>query len=99
MSCNEHVIHFLPSKIKYVFNNLENVKEVKSKSLKAKHLTWYSLLNPAFSFRDIFVICAFIFLTGMFLLVGGPRFVFSGRAYVVSLMSLVFDLQPKINKN
>lgn len=61
-----------------------------------KILTWYSLLNPAFSFRDMFVICALIFLTGIFLLVGGPLFVFSGKAYVDSMTSFasnVFDLQ------
>lgn len=35
----------------------------------------------------MFVICAFIFLTEMFLLVGGPLFVFSGKAYVDSSTS------------
>lgn len=46
-------------------------------------LTLYSFLNPALSFADMFETCAFMFLTEMFLLVGWPRFVFSGIAYVV----------------
>lgn len=65
-------------------------KKRKRKRLKQtgkNNLTWYSLLNPVLSFRDIFLICAFIFLTGMFLLVGGPFFVFSGKAYVDSTTS------------
>lgn len=49
--------------------------------------TWYSVLNPAFSFADMFEICAMMFLTEIFLLVGGPLFVFSGNAYVDSLLS------------
>lgn len=72
------------------------LRNQKKKHLQT-YLTWYSLLKPAFSFRDMFVICAFIFLTGMFLLVGGPRLVFSGKAYVVSLLpfaSNTCDLQP-----
>lgn len=61
------------------------------------YLTWYSLLNPLFSFKDMFVICAFIFLIEMFLLVGGPRLVFSGKAYVIPPLSFAFnicDMQP-----
>lgn len=64
------------------------------------YLTWYSFLKPLFSFKDMFAICASIFLTGMFLLVGGPRFVFSGKAYVVSPMSFgrkVCVLKPVMN--
>lgn len=57
------------------------------KKINKIYLTWYSLLNPVFSFKDMFVICAFIFLTEMFLLVGGPLFVFSGKAYVDSSTS------------
>lgn len=67
---------------------------------KSKFFTWYSILNPLFSFRDMFAICAFMFLTGMFLLVGGPRFVFSGKAYVDSTTSFactVCDLQSSID--
>lgn len=63
------------------------------------HLTRYSFLNPAFSLADMFVICALIFLMDMFLLVGGPLFVLSGRAYVDSMVliaSLFFDLQSNI---
>lgn len=56
-----------------VGNNNNNKKTIR---------TWYSLLNPVFSLADIFEICAMMFLTGIFLLVGGPLFVFSGRAYV-----------------
>lgn len=67
------------------------ISNSKNKSF-SKNLTWYSLLNPAFSLRDMFAICAFIFLTGMFLFVGGPRFVFSGRAYVDSATLLANDV-------
>lgn len=62
-------------------------------------LTWYSVLNPTFSFADMFVICAFMFLIEMFLFVGSPLLVFSGRAYVVSPMLFacrISDLQPII---
>lgn len=49
--------------------------------------TWYSLLNPVFSFADIFEICAMMFLTEIFLFVGGPLLVFSGKAYVELALS------------
>lgn len=55
-------------------------------------LTLYSFLNPALSFADMFEICAFMFLTEIFLLVGGPRFVFSGNAYVVHEVLLVCSI-------
>lgn len=64
-----------------------------------KYLTLYSFLNAAFSLKDMFAICAVIFLTGMFLFVGGPLFVFSGRAYVdytTSFANDVCDLQSSI---
>lgn len=71
---------------------VEECSAIRENSFKKKNLTWYSLLNPAFSLREMFVICAFIFLTGMFLFVGGPRFVFSGRAYVDSATLLANDV-------
>lgn len=49
----------------------------------------------------MFVICAFIFLTEIFLFVGGPLLVFSGRAYVDSTTSFghkACDLQSIIYK-
>lgn len=62
----------------------------KKSNAEKENRTWYSLLNPAFTFADMFEICAMMFLTEIFLLVGGPLFVFSGNAYVES--SLTFAL-------
>lgn len=89
ISYNEHVIfiYFYHLKIYAYVNQIGRMV-----SNHRKDLTWYSLLNTAFSLRDMFAICAFIFLTGIFLFVGGPRFVFSGRAYVDSAPLLANDV-------
>lgn len=101
MSFNQNVIFLQPKRNCICRTVYKNVRKIQTYQIKENSLTWYSLLNPAFSFRDMFVICAFIFLTGMFLLVGGPLFVFSGKAYVDSVTSLpgkVCDLQSNVNK-
>ena len=41
--------------------------------------TLYSYLNPAFSLADMLEIWALMFLTGIFLFVGGPRMFLSGK--------------------
>lgn len=55
---------------------------ISSFSFNKDNRTWYSFLKPAFLLADMFEICAIIFRTEMFLLVGGPLLVFSGKAYV-----------------
>ena len=43
------------------------------------NLTLYSYLNPAFSLADMLTIWALMFLTGIFLFVGGPLMFLSGK--------------------
>lgn len=64
---------------------------INDKNVGKVNRTWYSLLNPAFSFVDMFEICAMMFLTGIFLLVGGPLLVFSGKAYIELPLSFAFS--------
>lgn len=53
--------------------------------------TWYSLLNPEFSQSDMFAICALMFLTEMYLFIGGPFFVFSCKIRQDSFASVVWS--------
>ena len=48
------------------------------------NLTLYSHLKPAFSLSDMFAIWAVMFLTGIFLFVGGPFLLLSGKVGVES---------------
>ena len=60
--------------------------------VKRNYLTLYSLLKPAFSLADMFAIWALMFLTGMFLFVGEPLLLLSGKVGVESSASSASSL-------
>lgn len=87
----ENVFRWVYNCLKYLYFFTWNwtIKNIHCRQIKKNDVlkvtrTWYSLLNPAFSFTDMFEICAMMFLIEIFLLVGGPLFVFSGNTYVES---------------